>query len=422
MTVERLTELVDVIPRAGPKFRLGMYFDTIHEIPEFDAIKDPEGGYASCWETDTDFDDETGSFLFASLDGDSASVICLDEDEASQLLEKWKNNHQEQPVGFHVKEQPRMATNKPSCPNPGSDGTYEHVEGDTQYDDHIYESIDDCVDRNQISLNESADSNDSLTHTPTHTRTTKVVATTSQIHKTSMLLQKPRRSHTIPATPESPAMFTRKFSDTTEYAKLHRDRRHSQPLTKTDKVYQEPLYSSTMPCHASHKVANQTSEYAALSRPGEKSSTSKKGNRVPINIILKHKGKSYVLPIGEVKSDKPRKQSSTSTHHSSPKHSNSSIHVPQTSHSPSNGIRHSPTASAPLSSSANTISRSHSMGFTQLNSTSAMSVRPQGSPQRAEAAPPAGNHKRSKSKSYHQVPLAGGATQLPTHLTHYGVV
>lgn len=414
-----------MIPRAGPKFRLGMYFETIHELPEFDAIKDPDEGYPSCWETDTDFDDETGSFLFASLDGDSASVICLDEDEASQLLEKWKNNQQqlndqEQPVAFHVQEQDRTPSNKPSCPNLGSDGTYEHVEGDNQYDDHIYESIDDYVDRNRLSLTESADSNDSSTHTPTHTRTTKVISTTtSQIRKASLILQKPKRSHTIPEPPDSLAKFTRKFSDCSEYAKLHRERRHSQPFTKRDKVYQESLYSSTLHHPASHKVATETPVYAALSRPAEKPNSSKKGHRTPINIILKHKGKSYVLPIGEVKSDKPKKQSSTSTHHTSPKHSVGV--VSQASHSPSNGLRHSPTASSPLSSTANTMPHSHSMGFSQYNSISAASIRPQGSPQRAETAV-VGSHKRSKSRSHHQATSTAPAPQLPTHLTHYGVI
>ena len=418
VTSEKLTELVEVIPRAGPKFRLGMYFDTIHEVPEFDAIKDPEEGYPSCWETDTDLDDETGSFLFANLDGDSASVICLDEEEATQLLEKWRSNkhHQHNDQEQSISYSTRLPNHKP---NPGSDGTYEQVEGDTQYDDHIYETIDDYVDQNQLSLNESADSNSSSPpHTPTRTHTTKII---SMQPRKSVPLQKSKRSMTIPpAQTDSQAKFTRKYSDCTEYARLqHTERRHSQPITKNDKVFQEQIYSTTF---TSHKATTQKSDYASLSRPGEKS---KKSQRLPISIVLKHKGKSYVLPIGQTKAEKPRKQSAAGTHHSSPKHSANT--TTQASHTSSSNLRHSPTATGPISCSATTLTHSHSMGFAQAYSTVVPSVQQQkpnghGSPQRMEQVAPSGTPKRSKSRTFHQANSTNTATQIPTHLTHYGVI
>lgn len=408
VTAEKLTELVEVIPRAGPKFRLGMYFDTIHEVPEFDAIKDPEEGYPSCWETDTDLDDETGSFLFANLDGDSASVICLAEEEATQLLEKWRTDHHQR--NEDSEQRRTYSSRSPNHkPNPGSDGTYEQVEGDTQYDDHIYETIDDYVDQNQLSLNESLESNDSSPpHTPTRTHTTKIVSTQSR----KSTLPKSKRSMTSPPLPDSSTRFSRKYSDCTEYARLqHTERRHSQPITKTDKVFQEPLYSTTC---SPHKTSSQKINYGSLSQSGEKS---KKGQKSPFSIVLKHKGKSYVLPLGHMKTNKPRKQSSTGTHHTSPKHSQNSS--TQASHG---GSRHSPTGP---NNSSNTLSHSHSMGFSQVYSTIIPPQHKQQSTQRTELVAPTGTPKRSKSRTaIHQVNATSnnGAQIPPTHLTHYGVI
>ena len=79
VTTEKLEELKENIPRAGPKYRLGMYFETIHDLEKFDDICHPEDGYTSYWETDTEVDEELGNFLFSNVTGDSASVICIDE-------------------------------------------------------------------------------------------------------------------------------------------------------------------------------------------------------------------------------------------------------------------------------------------------------------------------------------------------------
>jgi len=67
------------IPRAGPKYRLGMYFETIHNLPRFDDMRQDEDGYTSYWETDTEVDSDLGNFIFNNVSGDSASVICIDD-------------------------------------------------------------------------------------------------------------------------------------------------------------------------------------------------------------------------------------------------------------------------------------------------------------------------------------------------------
>lgn len=81
ITTEKLEELKGNIPRAGPKYRLGMYFETIHNLPCFDAISShhEDTGYTSYWETDTEVDSDFGNFIFNNVSGDSASLICIDD-------------------------------------------------------------------------------------------------------------------------------------------------------------------------------------------------------------------------------------------------------------------------------------------------------------------------------------------------------
>lgn len=76
-----MEELKENIPRAGPKYRLGMYFETIHNLPHFDEIAshNDDNGYTSYWETDTEVDSDFGNFIFNNVAGDSASLICIDE-------------------------------------------------------------------------------------------------------------------------------------------------------------------------------------------------------------------------------------------------------------------------------------------------------------------------------------------------------
>lgn len=400
VTSDKLTEHKTVIPKAGPKFRIGMYFDTIHEIPAFDEIRDPEDGYPSCWETDTDFDDETGSLMFANINGDSASVICLDDKEVSQLLENWRNGHQ----GNSLTKDKPSHNEAQQINNIGSDGTYEN---EISPEDHIYETIDDCVDGYKLYLTASGDSNDSPTHSPPPT-TANVVFSCSQVKKASD--NKPKRSHTVPPPPESPAKYTRKHSDCTEYAHLHHDRRHSDPvsLTKKNQLYQEP------------SVKNNKTKAPLYSSLAKVNGKNKKETHSPAHIILKHKGKSYVLPLADTKkSDKSRKtpmQSKDSgNQQSSPKHAQHTM-------------RQSPTTGGLASHGNGPVPRSQSMGFSQLTCTAAAApppLPPSSPPQlktQANTHKQDSSHKRSKSRSHQQSTTVQQTPQPTPQVTHYGVI
>lgn len=197
ITTERLEELKENIPRAGPKYRLGMYFDTIHNLQEFDDVGQPsEDGYTSYWETDTEVDEELGNFIFSNVTGDSASVLCIDE--AMDLLavrEKQKQLQQQR----LLEREAQMKYKQENCRNienysktdenilersheskrssslrqsrrshhSGSDGTYDtpppvppprrtstaptttHTD-DVQ--DHTYETLDDCKEEYQAHI------------------------------------------------------------------------------------------------------------------------------------------------------------------------------------------------------------------------------------------------------------------------------
>ncbi len=176
------------IPRAGPKYRLGMYFDTIHNLEKFDDIS--EDGYTSYWETDTEVDEELGNFLFDNVAGDSASVICIDE--AMDLIAmREQQNQRESPIQvdhytlphnprhfsseIHMME--RSNENKRSTAfrnsrrshNSGSDGAYDEpppVPPPRRQissppvlspEEHTYETLDDCQEEYAIYIAKGSD-------------------------------------------------------------------------------------------------------------------------------------------------------------------------------------------------------------------------------------------------------------------------
>ena len=172
------------IPRAGPKYRLGMYFETIHNLPSFDNDSwcYDDGGYTSYWETDTEVDSDLGNFIFNNVSGDSASLICIDDTVDIVSIRK----RQQEAIALskhcqpHYKlEQNRMSPSTPSddrsleCSidsknssrsrqshRSGSDGSYDQpppvppprkskalataAAVTDEFEDHTYETLDDC--------------------------------------------------------------------------------------------------------------------------------------------------------------------------------------------------------------------------------------------------------------------------------------
>ena len=206
VTTEKLEELKENIPRAGPKYRLGMYFETIHDLEKFDDVCHPEDGYTSYWETDTEVDEELGNFLFDNVAGDSASVICIDEamdlismrEQQSQLIRRespqhsMKIDHYQIPQlpnhinGVHSTIQPhaqeehmfersneskRSAASRHSrrSHNSGSDGAYDEPPPvppprrqiasppALSPEEHTYETLDDCQEEYAIYIAKGSD-------------------------------------------------------------------------------------------------------------------------------------------------------------------------------------------------------------------------------------------------------------------------
>ena len=338
-----------------------MYFDTIHEIPEFDAVIEPEGGYQSCWESETELqtDDDNGSFLFSKLDGDSASVICVDEDEAMELIERWKLTRQQKVP--QIGDIPDNRKNE----NP-----YDNIE--EQDGEHVYETIDDCIEEYQIFV--CNDERSSPQETPTKT------AVTHRNSKITSPTYKPKRANSLPfSQPEIPLKYTRKYSDCTEYSK-HAKRHHRTP--PSDRIYSS-LHPPPLP--PPNPITEQP-EYEHLHRlPQTKSIVPENKKTSPSHqIILKHKGKEYVLPVTD-NTAKPRRHSSSGA---SPKHSSGP------------GLPFSPSTASHLSS---------------LYSTIPHSTRRQGSPPQSDV-------QQNKRKIKHNSAHGSVTSSQSSHVTLYGML
>lgn len=291
VTSDKLEEWRDIIPRAGPKYRLGMYFDTIHEIPEFDAVANPDG-YQSHWETDTDLqtDDEFGSFIFSKVDGDSASVVCVDDEEAIDLIQQFNLRRRQRPsacVGDIT------STNRKEV-------MYDNLDGED--DEHVYESIEDCIDEYQLFVcnkEGSPPNND----TPTHTKVTQKIKP-----------YKAKRSYSLPSSqPDASSLkHMRKYSDCSEYAKL--SRRHHERRDYCS--YPPPLPPPNQPSPPNEQTLTYTQLFRLPSSTTNKD-TRKQSPTHHQQVVLKHKGREHVLPLTDTKPS--RRHSSSST---SPKHNN----------------------------------------------------------------------------------------------------
>ena len=176
ITTEKLDELKENIPKAGPKYRLGMYFETIHNLPCFDDVTHHEdGGYTSYWETDTEVDSDFGNFIFNNVSGDSASLICIDETIDLLALHKRREQIISESKPHYKLEQCSSVAKSPSPDSPlersfdskrsshsqhskrsrnsGSDGIFNipppvppprRPTITTDFQDHTYETLDDC--------------------------------------------------------------------------------------------------------------------------------------------------------------------------------------------------------------------------------------------------------------------------------------
>ena len=368
ITPEKLEELKSRIPRAGPKYRLGMYFETIHDLSEFEDVHEPaEDGYSSYWETETEFESELGNFIFNNVTGDSASVICIDE--AMDLLAM---REQQQQMKLEMQEARRKATtsenagddlaklgpgdleeytfNQPAddkrsggasrhSHHSGSDGTYDgpqpvpihttHIvatplpdEPDSNKEDHIYETLDACQDHHfQVYI--SKGSEDSQQYSAATFGAGKAATATAGHGSDNDSDKSTSRKNGASAKSSSfKGVFGKSRHQSFEQATalLKKEKQALKKKTSLDshergaqvapKQYPGPIkgYGTDKPSPSSPCKRSSQEKINSFSPTGTNSSH----NSIPPSLIIKHKGKTYVIPVVDRKRDAKSKQSNSS--------------------------------------------------------------------------------------------------------------
>lgn len=369
-----MEELKGNIPRAGPKYRLGMYFDTIHNLPSFDEITHHEDtGYTSYWETDTEVDSDFGNFIFNNVAGDSASLICIDDTVDLLALQK---RHEEAIASTkpHYKlDQTYTLPTSPSPENPlersleskqsfhshsskrshqsgsGSDGMYDRTHPPPvppprrattttaiDLEDHTYETLDDCkedylVHQETIYFSKASDdshgSQDSTAKPVSNDETDGVhsSSTGKRAEGAGPICGKPRSlSLELPKSPECVTLRQRR--KTSESASHNRKRRLEKVASKGSN-YPPPMkgfpagvseeyaeYLATSVCLPAERRAPMCTSSPPVNQRGLTASPERKINvdresqnlksKIASPLVIKHKGKTYLVPVVDNKLQK----------------------------------------------------------------------------------------------------------------------
>ena len=333
-----------------------MYFETIHDLSEFEEVHGPEDGYSSCWDTETDFDSELGNFIFHNVTGDSASVICIDEamdllamrDEQQQMKlqmeEARRKGAGEETGGDLAKLGPgdyeeytfdQQSDGKRSggasrhSHHSGSDGTYDgpqrtpfhttHMAASSPdepdlKEEHIYETLDACQDHHfhvYIGSKASADSQHSTAKQPGHASDndsdkTPSVRKSSPTKSTSFrsMFAKNRTTSLEQATtlPKREKLKKKTSLDSQERGVQIAPKQYSVPLKgyTTEKPTPPPL----------PKRLSQEKMNPSASSPTSRGSTH---NAAVPSLVIKHKGKTYIIPVKETKKEGKSKQTGSNS-------------------------------------------------------------------------------------------------------------
>ena len=356
VTPEKLEEFKTRIPRAGPKYRLGMYFETIHDLSEFEEVHGPEDGYSSCWDTETDFDSELGNFIFHNVSGDSASVICIDEAmdllamrEEQQQMKLQMEEARRKGVGNDVggelaklgpgdfeeytfdqqSDGKRSGGASRHSHHSGSDGTYDgpqrtpfhmtHIatcSPEEPEEEHIYETLDSCQEHHfhmYISSKGSVDSQHSAAKQPGN-------ASDNDSDKTPSV----RKSSPTKST-SFRAMFGKNRTTSLEQAtalpkreKLNLKKKMSLDSQERGAQIAPKQYSVPLKGYATEKTApplptkrsSQEKMSTSASSPTSRGCTH---NTASPSLVIKHKGKTYIIPVKETKKEGKSKQTGSSS-------------------------------------------------------------------------------------------------------------
>lgn len=341
ITTEKLDELKGNIPRAGPKYRLGMYFETIHGVSDFEDVYTPsEDGYTSYWETDTEVDTELGNLIFTDVTGDSASVICIDEavdiltlreqrlQEQALRQERARAaqelNQQEEHVLERSTESKRSMASRQSrrSHNSGSDGMYDEPPPlpprristctettGTSAEEHTYETLDDFQDEYKMHTERGSGS-------PMNKDECDSDQSSGKGRTRSPLLNFTKaRSNSIPTSTNdsSHQRHRRKVSDPLHIADFTQKRKRSDKVSPKGtypppvKGYSIPLgipeeYPDymTIPSEKRLQAAPPTSPNRHAPERRLDNRKSSKLQRSP-SLIIKHKGQTFMIPVVDKK-------------------------------------------------------------------------------------------------------------------------
>ncbi len=349
ITTEKLEELKGHIPRAGPKYRLGMYFETIHGVSDFEDVYAPsEDGYTSYWETDTEVDTDLGNLIFNNMTGDSASVICIDE--AVDILALRERRLQEQALRQeratraaqereeHVLE--RSIESKRSLASrqsrrshtSGSDGMYDEPPPlpprrigactdamATNVEEHTYESLDDFQEEYKLRVDAATYStkDERGSGSPSSKDECDSDHSSGKGRTRSPLLNftKARSNSTPnPITDVSQIRHRRKVSDPLQMADISQKRKRSDKVSPKG-VYPPPVKGYSIPLGIPEEYVDymtipsekrlQPTQPTSPNRqaPERRLSENRKSSKVQRSpsLIIKHKGQVFTIPVVDKK-------------------------------------------------------------------------------------------------------------------------
>lgn len=305
-----------------------MYFETIHNVEQFDEVQEEDDAYSTYLESDDDLDDVTlGNLLFAHVSGDSASVLCLEQvSDVLTMREREKKSSiqagrptvsldSQGQVNGDEREYAGRALECRVSHHSGSDGMYDQPEEgafapeDTNTAaEHIYESLDDCGEQYVLYIAKGSDGSGHSGDTLGHAGGTSAKPSSDVSDRSDCSGGKPKlpKQNSLPGSREQ-------GSEDHERRKSEGDilRRKKRCTEKSDDSV-APKLPPNRPTRVS-RGSGEPADCAAIPATSvERRNSSKKlgaqvSQATPQPLVIKHKGKTYLIPVVEAKETKAEK-------------------------------------------------------------------------------------------------------------------
>ncbi len=348
-----------------------MYFETIHDLPYFDEVKqhhEDSAGYTSYYETDTELDSDFGNFIFNNVAGDSASLICIDDtvDLLKRHEDATKVRHQRPPPPPHYKLDHASSSSPATSPSSeehplersteskhSNSGHSSYRSGQSGFNrtfdapppvppprrrsssqsidlqDHTYETLDDCkgdylAHQETIYFSKASDdsrgSQDSTAKPVSNDEGDFTHPGTGKGAEGA-----PLKSPTSNGKPRSSSLQLPKSPDCVQYRQRRKmsEPTHANRKRRQDKVaskssnYPSPVkgFPTGVPEEYADYLANSvclTSERRSptcpLASPSQRGITAsperRNSSKKTAPLVIKHKGKTYLVPVVDKKLQK----------------------------------------------------------------------------------------------------------------------